>query len=627
MEKENRNKLIQIIVSAVLLAAAYIVGHFVSLPLWAQLLTYLPAYAVVGYEVIIEAFEGITEGEVFGEEFLMTIATVGALVIGFLPDSEPMFAEAVFVMLFFQVGELFEELAEDKSRRSVSELMDIRPDSANVERGGKTITVAPSDVKVGETVVVRPGERIPLDGVIIEGTSTLNTVALTGESAPRDAKAGDDVVSGCINQSGVIRVRTTKEYGESTVAKILEMVEDASDRKSKSENFIKKFARCYTPCVVISAVILAIVPSIIWGGFTSWLTRALTFLVVSCPCALVISVPLAFFCGIGGASRKGILIKGSDYLEALTKTGVAGFDKTGTLTKGVFEVTAIHPDDCDADTLLHLAAHVERYSTHPIAVSLRQAYPHEADSCDVENVTEISGQGVTATVNGKRISVGNTLLMDSVGAKWHPCHHVGTTIHVAIDGEYAGHIIVSDKVKNDAASAIAELKALGVEKTVMLTGDRNEVAEIIAKELKLDEYHADLLPADKVAAVEKLAQTKPAGKTLVYAGDGINDAPVLARADVGVAMGALGSDAAIESADVVLMDDKPSKLASAIKIARFTLGIVKQNIVLSLLVKFAVLILAMFGKAPMWLAVFADVGVTVLAVLNSMRASSYNPDK
>lgn len=627
MEKENRNKLIRIIVSAVLLAAAYIVGHLSSLPLWVQLLTYLPAYAVAGYDVIIEAFEGITEGEIFGEEFLMTVATVGALVIGFLPDSDPMFAEAVFVMLFFQVGELFEELAEDRSRRSVSELMDIRPDSANVERGSKTITVAPADVNVGEIVVVRPGERIPLDGIVVEGISTLNTVALTGESAPRDVKPGDDVVSGCINQSGVIRVRTTKEYGESTVAKILEMVENASDHKSKSENFIKKFARYYTPCVVIAAVVLAIVPSIIWGGFTSWLTRALTFLVVSCPCALVISVPLAFFCGIGGASRKGILIKGSDYLEALTKTGVAGFDKTGTLTKGVFEVTAIHPDTCDADTLLHLAAHVERYSTHPIAISLRQAYPHETDSCNVENVTEVSGQGVTATVNGKIISVGNTLLMDSVGAAWHPCHHVGTTIHVAIDGEYAGHIIVSDKIKDDAASAISALKALGVEKTVMLTGDRSEVAESIAKELKLDEYHADLLPADKVEAVEKLVQTKPVGKTLVYAGDGINDAPVLARADVGVAMGALGSDAAIEAADVVLMDDKPSKLASAIKIARFTLGIVKQNIVLSLLVKFAVLILAMFGKAPMWLAVFADVGVTVLAVLNSMRATSYNPDK
>ena len=624
MEKENKLHLIRIIVSAVLLIAAFLVDRAVSLPMWGKLLLYLVPYLAAGYDILLEAAENIARGEVFDEDFLMCVATIGALSIGFLPNTKPEFAEAVFVMLFFQVGELFEDIAEGNSRKSISDLMDIRPDSANVERNGKVETVPPDTVSAGETIVVRPGEKVPMDGLILEGASSLNTVALTGESAPREVSSGDAVISGCVNLSGVLRVKVTKAFGESTASKILELVEKSGENKSKSENFITKFARYYTPAVVFLAIFLSLVPPLLTGdfiaAFPSWLNRALTFLVVSCPCALVISVPLTFFGGIGCASKKGILVKGSNYMEALSKAGIVVFDKTGTLTKGVFKVAAVHPDDCDENTLLHYAAHVERFSTHPIAISLRQAYAHEADDCEIKDVEEIAGRGVCANVNGKRVCVGNSKMMEDEGAKWHPCHEIGTIIHVSIDGVYAGHIVISDLVKSDSKAAIEMLKAEGVKKTVMLTGDREEVGKSVAASLGLDEYHAELLPADKVALVEKLLQEKEAKQTLAFVGDGINDAPVLARSDVGIAMGAMGSDAAIEAADVVLMDDKPSKIAAAVKIARRTLFIAKENIVFALLVKAAVLVLAAFGMAEMWLAVFADVGVTVIAVLNAMRA-------
>ncbi len=624
MEKENRRLLIRIIISAAMLMAAYVIDNSLDLPLWGSLLIYLAPYLLAGYDVILEAGEHIFHGQVFNEDFLMCVATVGALFIGFLPGAQPEFPEAVFVMLFFQVGELLEEVAEGRSRRSISQLMDIRPDSANVERDGAVVTVSPEEVAVGETIVVRPGEKIPVDGVVIEGASSLNTVALTGESAPRDVGPEDGIVSGCVNLSGVLRVRVTKPFGESTAAKILDLVENAGENKSKSENFITKFARYYTPAVVIAAAVLAFLPPLLSGDFSGsfalWLGRALTFLVVSCPCALVISVPLTFFSGIGGASRRGILIKGSNYMETLSRAGIVVFDKTGTLTKGVFQVTAVHPSECDETRLLHLAAHVERYSTHPIALSLRQAYANEADSCEVANVREVAGQGVRADVNGVTVCVGNTRMMDEIGAAWKPCDHVGTIIHVAIGGEYAGHIVISDMVKEDAADAIKALKASGIRRTVMLTGDREEVGRFIAEKLGLDEYRAGLLPADKVENVERLLSEKRGRETLAFVGDGINDAPVLARADVGIAMGALGSDAAIEAADVVLMDDRPSKIALAVSISRRTLSIARQNIVFALGVKLIVLIMALFGAAPMWLAVFADVGVTALAVLNASRA-------
>ncbi|NMP38046.1 MAG: cadmium-translocating P-type ATPase [Clostridiales bacterium] len=624
MEKENKTNLIKIILSAVLLCAAWIIDRSISLPLWGSLLLYLVPYLTAGYDVLLESAESIVHGKIFNEDFLMSIATLGALFIGFLPDSEPEFAEAVFVMMFFKVGELFEELAEGNSRKSISQLMDIRPDTANVERNGKLETVNPDDVKVGEIIVIKPGEKVPMDGVVIEGASSLNTVALTGESAPRDIGVEDSVISGCVNLSGVIRARVTKVFGESTAAKILELVENAGDNKSKSETFIAKFAKYYTPAVVVAAVLLALLPALVSGDFSGtialWLNRALTFLVVSCPCALVISVPLTFFGGIGGASKKGILIKGSNYIDALSKASTVVFDKTGTLTKGVFEVTAIHPENCDRNHLLHLAAHVERFSSHPIAVSLRQAYPNEADDCSITDVEEISGRGIRAAVNGDIVCVGNTGMMDSVGAEWLACESAGTIIHVAINGEYAGHIVISDRVKSDSKQAISELKALGVSNAVMLTGDREEVGRAVAQELGLDEYRAGLLPADKVENVEQLLAGTPAGGTLVFVGDGINDAPVLARADVGIAMGAVGSDAAIEAADIVLMDDKPSKTAQAIKIAKRTIRIARQNIVFALTVKLLVLALAGLGAASMWLAVFADVGVTVLAVFNAMRA-------
>lgn len=623
-------KLIRIIVGAVLLAAAAIIGHSVQLPVWQMLLIYLVPYLVVGYDVVGEAFEGICHGEVFDEDFLMFVATVGAMCIGFLPGAEPQFAEAVFVMLFFQVGELFEHYAEHRSRRSIRALMDIRPDTANVLRNGKVQTVSPDTIAVGETVIVKPGERVALDGEIVDGTSALNTVALTGESMPRDVRKGDQVVSGCVNISGVLTVKVQKGFGESTASKIISMVENASEKKSKSEAFITRFARVYTPIVVIVALVLAFVPPLFCGGYvealTTWLYRALTFLVVSCPCALVISIPLSFFGGIGGASRHGILIKGASYIDALSELDTVVFDKTGTLTHGEFCVEAIHPDKISPEELLHLAAHVERYSTHPIAVSLKQAFGNEADGCKVEDVEEIAGHGVRAIVNGHTVCVGNERMMDSVGAEWHKCHVVGTTVHVAIDGEYAGHIVVADRIKEDAADAIAGLHAMGISNTVMLTGDRKEVGEDVARRVGIDDCHTQLLPADKLGILEQLLDKKKKNTTLAFVGDGINDAPALARADVGVAMGALGSDAAIEAADVVLMDDKPSKIVTAIHIARRTLGIARQNVWFAIGVKVLVLLLAAAGLATMWMAVFADVGVMVLAVLNAMRTLKMSSD-
>lgn len=618
-----KSKILKIALASVLLIAAVVVEHTTNLPTWQLLLIYLVPYFVVGYEVIAEAAEGLLHGEAFNEDFLMCVATIGALCIGFLPGAETEFPEAVFVMLFFQVGELFEDYAEGNSRKSIAQLMDIRPDTANVERNGCIETVAPDGVAVGEVIVVRPGEKIPLDGYIIDGTSSLNTVALTGESAPRDVQADDDVVSGCVNISGLIRVKTTKSFGESTASKIINLVENASDNKSKSETFIARFARIYTPIVVFAAIALAFIPPIFTENYLAelpiWLSRALTFLVVSCPCALVISVPLTFFGGIGDASRQGILVKGGNFMDALSKVDSVVFDKTGTLTRGEFAVTAVHPDKISEMQLLHLAAHVEHFSTHPIAASLRAVYPNVNDDCVVENIEEIAGHGVRAQVNGQTVCVGNSKMMESIGADWYQCHHVGTIIHVAIDGVYVGHIVISDRVKDDAAAAISSLKKSGVRRTVMLTGDRAEVAQAVAAELGIDEFHAELLPADKVAHVERLLGEKAAGATLAFVGDGINDAPVLARADVGIAMGALGSDAAIEAADVVLMDDKPSKIATAIAIARRTVGIARQNVWFAIGVKVLVLVLAGFGLATMWMAVFADVGVTVLAVLNAMR--------
>ena len=623
-------KLIRTILGAVLLAAAALVEHTVQLPVWQMLIIYLVPYMVVGYDVVGEAFEGICHGEVFDEDFLMFVATVGAMCIGFLPGAEPQFAEAVFVMLFFQVGELFEHYAEHRSRRSIRALMDIRPDTANVVRNGKVQTVSPDTIAVGETIIVKPGERVALDGEIVDGTSALNTVALTGESMPRDVHKGDQVVSGCVNISGVLTVKVQKTFGESTASKIINMVENASEKKSKSEAFITRFARVYTPIVVIVALVLAFVPPLFCGGYvealTTWLYRALTFLVVSCPCALVISIPLSFFGGIGGASRHGILIKGASYIDALAELDTVVFDKTGTLTHGEFCVEAIHPDKISPDQLLHLAAHVERYSTHPIAVSLKQAFGNEADGCKVEDVEEIAGHGVRAVVNGHTVCVGNERMMDSVGAEWHKCHVVGTTVHVSIDGEYAGHIVVADRIKQDAADAIAGLHVMGVRNTVMLTGDRKEVGEDVARRVGIDDCHTQLLPADKLGILEQLLDKKKKNRTLAFVGDGINDAPALARADVGVAMGALGSDAAIEAADVVLMDDKPSKMVTAIRIARRTLGIARQNVWFAIGVKVLVLLLAAVGLATMWMAVFADVGVMVLAVLNAMRTLRLSSD-
>ena len=596
-----------------------------QLTIWQLLLVYLVPYLLIGHETLKEAAEGIVHGEAFNEHFLMSIATIGALCIGFLPGAETQFPEAVFVMLFFQIGELFEGYAEGKSRDSIAHLMDIRPDSANVERDGTTLSVSPGDVRVGEVIVIRPGEKVPLDGVVIKGATSLNTVALTGETLPRDVAAGDEVVSGCVNLSGVVRVRVTKAFGESTVSKIIRLVENATEHKSQSETFITRFARVYTPIVVFAAVAVAVIPPFLLSRFlpvtpqfSVWLYRALMFLVVSCPCALVISVPLTFFGGIGGASRRGILIKGANYIDVLSKVNTVVFDKTGTLTQGQFSVTAVHPDSFDEHQLLHLAAHVEHFSTHPIGAALRDAFPDEAtDGCMVTEVEELAGKGIRARVGDKVVCVGNTKMMDAVGAQWHECHHPGTIIHVAVDGVYVGHIVISDQIKADSAEAIANLKALGVHHTVMLTGDRQKVAAHVADQLGLTAYHAELMPGDKVAHVERMLS---ADGVLAFVGDGINDAPVLARADVGIAMGGLGSDAAIEAADVVLMDDHPSKIALAIRLARRTLAIARQNVWFAIGVKVAVLVLAALGIATMWMAVFADVGVTVLAVLNAMRA-------
>ena len=615
-EEEGKGRLIKIIAAAVLLVVAVIVEKKTDWATWQYLLLFLVPYLIVGWDTLKEAAEGLFHGEALSEDFLMSIATLGALGIGFMPGAETQFPEAVFVMLFFQVGELFEEMAEGRSRKSISHLMDIRPDSARVERDGKWETVKPEEVAVGEIILVQPGEKVPMDGVVLEGHSSLDTVALTGESVPRSIHEGDEILSGCVNLSGVLRIRTTKAFGESTAAKILDLVENAASAKSRSESFITKFARVYTPIVVVLAVLVALVPGLVTGEWATWIYRGLMFLVVSCPCALVISVPLTFFGGLGGASRKGILIKGSNLVDTLSQVKTVVFDKTGTLTEGVFEVTAVHPEVLDQKELLHLAAHVERHSTHPIAMALRNAYPDEQDSCTVEGIEETAGHGVIARVNGKRVAVGNSKLMEAEGAAWHPCEQEGTIIHVAMDGEYLGHIVISDRIKADSAEGIRALKAAGIGRTVMLTGDQEAVAASVAQTLGVDEYHAQLLPADKVSQVERLLKEG----TLAFVGDGINDAPVLTRADVGIAMGALGSDAAIEAADVVLMDDKPSKIAAAIRIARRTLRIAKENIGFAIGVKVLVLVLAALGIATMWMAVFADVGVTVLAVLNAMRA-------
>ena len=637
-EHSLRSQIILIVVTIVLLAVAMVVEKNTSLTTWQLLLVYLVPYLVAGHETLHEAVEGIVHGDWSNEHFLMSVATIGALAIGFLPNAEPQMAEAVFVMLFFQVGELFEGYAEGKSRQSIAHLMDIRPDVAVVEmRAGmgevREKTVNPEYVGVGEIIVVRPGEKVPLDGIIIEGSTTLNTVALTGESMPREATEGDEALSGCINLSGVIRMRTTKTFSQSTVSRIISMVEDAGEHKSKSETFITRFARIYTPVVVILALLIAVLPPLFISlasgiafltSFSTWAYRGLMFLVVSCPCALVISVPLTFFGGIGGASRKGILIKGANYIDVLAQTDTVVLDKTGTLTEGVFAVTAVHPDSCNEHSLLHLAAHVEHYSTHPIAAALRAAFPEEnTDGCSVTDVEEIAGQGIRAKVNNEVVCVGNTKLMDAVGAHWRDCNHVGTIIHVAIDGDYAGHIVINDRIKDDSIETIEELHRLGVNRTVMLTGDRHEVAKNVASQLGIDEWHAELLPADKVEQMKQVMTRTRSSKT-AFVGDGINDAPVLALADVGIAMGALGSDAAIEAADVVLMDDKPSKLPLAISLARRTLRIARQNVWLAIGIKVAVLLLAAAGIATMWMAVFADVGVTVLAVLNAMRTLRFS---
>lgn len=621
MIKELKHDILKIVISAILLVIAIVIEHNCNLPMWGNLLFFLVPYLIVGFETVKEAIENIIHGELFDEDFLMFVATVGALLIGFIPGGNPEFAEAVFVMLFFQLGELFEEIAEGNSEKSISALMEIRPDYAYIEKDGKAVKVKPEEVSVGEIMVIAPGQKIPMDGVIIEGKTSLNTVAITGESVPRNVSEEDVVLSGCVNISGTIRARVTKKFEESTVAKIIDLVENASEHKSKSEKFITKFSKIYTPIVVILAILLAIVPPLITGDFSgniaTWLLRALTFLVVSCPCALVISVPLAFFGGIGGASKKGILIKGANKLDGLAKLGTVVFDKTGTLTEGVFEVVAVHPELYDENKLLHLAAHVERYSTHPIAISLKSAYENEDDDCRVAEVEEFAGQGVKARVNDNIVYVGNYKLMESIGIKWKNCEKSGSIVHVAIDGEYFGHIIVSDRIKSDSKNTVIKIKSQGI-KTVMLTGDHSDVARDVATELSIDEYYAELLPQDKVSALERIIQTNQ-NKNVAFVGDGINDAPVIARADVGVAMGAIGSDAAIEAADVVLMEDKPSRLEDAIKIAKRTIRIAMENIVFAIAIKITVLILAAFGYAPMWLAVFADVGVTVIAVLNSMR--------
>lgn len=624
MNKKQKRNLIRIIVAAILM----IVLHFAPVSGMVRFGFYLVPYLIIGYDILWKAFKGVKNRQPFDESLLMAIATLGAIILAVYEDGD--YTEAIGVMLFYQIGEWFQSYAVGKSRRNISELMDIRPDYANVEReNGKLEAVDPDEVEVGTIIVVKPGEKIPIDGEVVEGSSTLNTSALTGESLPREVESGDEVISGCININGLLKIRTTKEFGESTVSKILDLVENASSRKSKAEDFISKFARVYTPAVVAAAIALALVPPFVRMGFMGvpadwdvWIYRALTFLVISCPCALVISIPLSFFAGIGGASKAGVLVKGSNYLETLSKVKTVVFDKTGTLTKGVFQVTAAHPQEMSEKELLHLAAHVERYSTHPIAASLRAAYPNESDSCRVEAVEEIAGQGIRAHVNGNVVCVGNSKMMEAVGAEWYDCHRhaAGTVIHVSINGRYAGHVIISDVVKETSKAAIAALKSVGVARTVMLTGDAKEVADAVAKELGIDQVRSELLPADKVQNVEELLLENKGNGNLAFVGDGINDAPVLTRADIGIAMGAMGSDAAIEAADVVLMDDDPMKISQAIRISRKCLAIVNQNTWFSIGIKLVVLLLGAVGIANMWFAIFADVGVMILAVLNAMRA-------
>lgn len=614
----------RIIVAAILM----IVLHFAPVSGMVRFGLYLVPYLIIGYDILWKAFKGVKNRQPFDESLLMAIATLGAIILAVYEDGD--YTEAIGVMLFYQIGEWFQSYAVGKSRRNISELMDIRPDYANVEReNGQLEAVDPDEVEVGTIIVVKPGEKIPIDGEVVEGSSTLNTSALTGESLPREVESGDEVISGCININGLLKIRTTKEFGESTVSKILDLVENASSRKSKAEDFISKFARVYTPAVVAAAIALALVPPFVRMGFMGvpadwdvWIYRALTFLVISCPCALVISIPLSFFAGIGGASKAGVLVKGSNYLETLSKVKTVVFDKTGTLTKGVFQVTAAHPQEMSEKELLHLAAHVERYSTHPIAASLRAAYPNESDSCRVEAVEEIAGQGIRAHVNGNVVCVGNSKMMEAVGAEWYDCHRhaAGTVIHVSINGRYAGHVIISDVVKETSKAAIAALKSVGVARTVILTGDAKEVADTVAKELGIDQVRSELLPADKVQNVEELLLENKGNGNLAFVGDGINDAPVLTRADIGIAMGAMGSDAAIEAADVVLMDDDPMKISQAIRISRKCLAIVNQNTWFSIGIKLVVLLLGAVGIANMWFAIFADVGVMILAVLNAMRA-------
>ena len=624
MNKKQKRNLMRIIVAAILM----IVLHFAPVSGMVRFGLYLVPYLIIGYDILWKAFKGVKNRQPFDESLLMAIATLGAIILAVYEDGD--YTEAIGVMLFYQIGEWFQSYAVGKSRRNISELMDIRPDYANVEReNGQLEAVDPDEVEVGTIIVVKPGEKIPIDGEVVEGSSTLNTSALTGESLPREVESGDEVISGCININGLLKIRTTKEFGESTVSKILDLVENASSRKSKAEDFISKFARVYTPAVVAAAIALALVPPFVRMGFMGvpadwdvWIYRALTFLVISCPCALVISIPLSFFAGIGGASKAGVLVKGSNYLETLSKVKTVVFDKTGTLTKGVFQVTAAHPQEMSEKELLHLAAHVERYSTHPIAASLRAAYPNESDSCRVEAVEEIAGQGIRAHVNGNVVCVGNSKMMEAVGAEWYDCHRhaAGTVIHVSINGRYAGHVIISDVVKETSKAAIAALKSVGVARTVMLTGDAKEVADAVAKELGIDQIRSELLPADKVQNVEELLLENKGNGNLAFVGDGINDAPVLTRADIGIAMGAMGSDAAIEAADVVLMDDDPMKISQAIRISRKCLAIVNQNTWFSIGIKLVVLLLGAVGIANMWFAIFADVGVMILAVLNAMRA-------
>ncbi len=620
MNKKQKKMLIRILIAAALL----LILHFVPATGLLRFGLYMIPYLIIGYDILIKAAKGIKNRQVFDENFLMAIATIGAIAVALWTEGD--YVEGIAVMLFYQIGELFQSYAVGKSRRNISELMDIRPDYANIERDGKLEKVDPDEVEIGSVIVVQPGEKVPIDGVVLEGETSLNTSALTGESLPREVKAGDEVISGCINMTGVLKIQTTKEFGESTVSKILDLVENASSRKSRSEDFIAKFAKIYTPAVCYSALALAILPPLVllltggdaqWG---MWIYRALTFLVISCPCALVISIPLSFFAGIGGASKAGVLVKGSNYLETLSQTKIVVFDKTGTLTQGVFEVNGVHHSTMDEEKLIEYAALAESASSHPISKSLQRAYGKEIDRSRVKDIQEISGNGVIATVDGVQVAAGNAKLMERLHVEYTPCHKVGTIIHMAIGGQYAGHIVISDIIKPQAREAIAALKHAGVNKTVMLTGDSRQVAEQVAAELGINEVHAELLPADKVTAVEEILKNKSEKDKVAFVGDGINDAPVLSRADIGIAMGAMGSDAAIEAADVVLMDDDPKKISKAIRISRKCLGIVYQNIVFALAVKLISLVLGALGIANMWIAIFADVGVMVIAVLNAIRA-------